>query len=70
MWVGLVGAAGPYSGLTAHLDGDPHIITATRIAMRLPGVNPMDVLRSDEMEWQFWLAMARCVDMDRAEAGD
>lgn len=38
--------------------------------MRLPGVNPMDVLRSDEMEWQFWLAMARCVDMDRAEAGD
>lgn len=67
--MGHAAAAGPYSGLAAHLDNDVHLINATRIAQRF-GCSPMDVLRSDDLEWQYWLAMARCVDLDQAEAGD
>lgn len=66
MRLGLAGAAGPYRGLTAHLEQDPAIIQAARIGWRL-GCSPMEVLRSDDLEWQFWLAMARSLDLDLSE---
>ena len=55
-------------GLTAHLDVDPDIVAAVRVAQRFNGVSPMDVLRSDDIEWQVWLALVKNQDWDWAEA--
>jgi len=55
-------ARGPYAALTGHLERNAQLQDAVRVAARFPGVNPMDVLRSDDAEWATWLAMAHVRD--------
>lgn len=65
--MGPAGPAGPYAAVARLLDSDPLVREAQRIADRFPGVNPMDVLRGDELDLQVWQAMTRSRDKDDAE---
>lgn len=52
--------AGPYAAVARLLDENVWVQSAANIvANHFPGVNPMEVLRSDDTDWLIWASLVR-----------
>jgi hypothetical protein len=64
--LGHVEPPGPYGAVVDLLAADPRVREAAAMATWHEGVNAMDLLRCDDVEWQLWRALTR---LEREAAG-